>query len=117
MKHAGYTLEEARLPGRTSTSASAAFTCEGVLYRGRFDSPKYRSGLRAVPLTEGLARALWRLRGTAPDEAPIFASRGGTHLDPSNVAARVLEPAAKRAVGRLSYLPAYLRDDALSSRA
>lgn len=30
VKHADYTLEEARLPGRTSTSASAAFTCEGA---------------------------------------------------------------------------------------
>jgi integrase len=67
------------------------------LYRGRFDSPKSRYGRRAVPLTEGLARALWRLRGMASDEAPVFASQGGTHLDPSNVAARVLKPAAKRA--------------------
>src|SRR5213080_949798 len=33
-----------------------------------------------------------------PDEAPVFAaSRGGNHLDPSNVAARILKPAARRA--------------------
>jgi integrase len=67
------------------------------LYRGRFDSPKSRYGRRAVPLTEGLGQALWRLRGTAPDEAPVFTTRDGTYLDASNVAARVLKPAAKRA--------------------
>jgi integrase len=32
------------------------------LYRGRLDSPKSRYGRRVVPLTEGLAQALWRLR-------------------------------------------------------
>jgi integrase len=67
------------------------------LYRGRFDSPKSRYGLRVVPLAETLARGLWRLRGTAPAEAPVFPTREGTHLDPSNVAARILKPAAKRA--------------------
>ena len=89
------------------------------LYRGRFDSPKSRYGRRAVPLAEGLAQALWRLRGTAPDEAPMFPTRDGTHLDPSNVAARVLKPAAKRAGvpwAGLSHLPTHLRDDALPPR-
>jgi integrase len=67
------------------------------LYRGRFDAPKSRYGCRVVPLTEGLGRALWPLRGTASDGAPVFSTRDGTYLDPSNVAARVLKPAAKRA--------------------
>lgn len=67
------------------------------LYRGRFDAPKSRYGRRAVPLSQGLSQALWRLRGTAGDEAPVFPSRQGSHLDPSNVAARVLKPAARRA--------------------
>ena len=67
------------------------------LYRGRFDSPKSRYGYRVIPLAETLARALWRLRGTASDEAPVFPMGDGTHLDPSNVAARVLKPAARRA--------------------
>jgi integrase len=68
------------------------------LYRARFDAPKSRYGRRTIPLSEGLGRTLSRLRGTAPDEAPVFpASRGGSHLDPSNVAARVLKPAARRA--------------------
>jgi integrase len=67
------------------------------LYRGRLDSPKSRYGRRVVPLTEGLARALWRVRGTALDEAPVFTTRDGTYLDASNVAARILKPAARRA--------------------
>ena len=67
------------------------------LYRGRFDSPKSRYGRRTVPLEHGLSRALWRLRGSAPDTAPLFSSQDGSFLDPSNVAARVLKPAARRA--------------------
>jgi integrase len=67
------------------------------LYRGRLDAPKSRYGIRAVPLSHGLAQALWRRRGTSSDEAPLFASRSGTCLDPSNLAARVLKPAAKQA--------------------
>jgi integrase len=72
------------------------------LYRGRLDAPKSRYGIRAIPLSSGLAQALWRLRGTAPDEAPVFrsrawGSRGGGYLEPSNVCNRVLKPAARRA--------------------
>lgn len=67
------------------------------LYRGRFDVPKSRYGRRAVPLSPGLSQVLWRLRGASPDGAPVFASRVGGFLDPSNVAARILKPAARRA--------------------
>lgn len=67
------------------------------LYRGRFDAPKSKYGRRDVPLSPGLAQALWRFRDGAPDDAPIFPNRDGTYLDPSNVAARILKPAAKRA--------------------
>ena len=67
------------------------------LYRGRFDSPKSKYGRRAVPLAPGLTQALWRLRGSSPADAPVFATEDGTFLDPSNVAARVLKPAARRA--------------------
>ena len=35
--------------------------------------------------------------GQRPIGAPVFPTREGTHLDPSNVAARVLKPAARRA--------------------
>jgi integrase len=47
--------------------------------------------------SQGLSQALWRLRGIAAADAPVFATREGTPLDPSNVAARILKPAAKRA--------------------
>ena len=67
------------------------------LYRGRFDSPKSKYGSPGDAALGGARRALWRLRGTAPDEAPLFPTRDGTYLDPSNVAARILKPAAKRA--------------------
>jgi integrase len=40
------------------------------LYRGRLDSPKSRYGRRQVPLSERLSQALWRTRGTSPDDAP-----------------------------------------------
>ena len=33
------------------------------LYRGRLDAPKSRYGRRSIPLSEGLARTLWPLRG------------------------------------------------------
>jgi integrase len=67
------------------------------IYRGRLDSPKSKYGRRTIPLSHGLSQALWRLRGTASDDSPVFTSRDATYLDPSNVAARVLKPAARRA--------------------
>lgn len=67
------------------------------LYRGRFDSPKSRYGRRAVPLSNGVAQALWRSRGPGPDDAPVFPSSTGGHLEPSNMMSRVLKPAARRA--------------------
>jgi integrase len=67
------------------------------LYRGRFDLPKSRYSLRSVPLSPGIAQQLWRLRGSAPDEAPVFPSQIGTHLDQAKVFSRVLKPAARKA--------------------
>ena len=67
------------------------------LYRGRFDVPKSKYGRRTIPLSKGLANALGRLHINAPENGPVFPSQEGTHLDPSNVAARVLKPAARRA--------------------
>jgi integrase len=67
------------------------------LYKRRFDTPKSRYGVRTIPLTEKLAQALWLRRGSAPHDAPVFPSATGTHLDPSNVAARILKPAAEQA--------------------
>jgi integrase len=67
------------------------------LYRGRLDRPKSKYGRRKVRISEGLARQLWTLRGTKPDDALVFASTTGSYLDASNVMARVLKPAAVEA--------------------
>jgi integrase len=67
------------------------------LYRGRLDVPKSRYGRRVVPLSEALSQALWRRRGTSPNVAVAFVSASDSYLDASNVMARVLKPAAKRA--------------------
>jgi integrase len=66
------------------------------LYRGRFDAPKSRYGHRTVPLTSGLADKLAQLPYTE-DEAPLFPSKIGSHLDPAKVFSRVLKPAARKA--------------------
>lgn len=66
-------------------------------YRGSFDSPKSRYGRRDIPLSPGMARALWRLRASAADPELVFASATGGVLDQSNLARRVLKPAARRA--------------------
>ncbi len=44
------------------------------LYEGRLDAPKSRHGIRQVPLSPGLARKLWTLLATVPDEAVVFAA-------------------------------------------
>jgi integrase len=44
-------------------------------YRGRLDTPKSRYGVRSVPITPELGRALWQLRAAAPsphDVALVF---------------------------------------------
>jgi integrase len=77
------------------------------LYRGKLAPPKSRYGCRDVPLSHDLARMLWAHRGAvraAQDADPVFASTTGGMLDPGNLTARVLKPAAKRRVssGRAS---------------
>ncbi|HET7572130.1 MAG TPA: tyrosine-type recombinase/integrase [Gaiellaceae bacterium] len=69
------------------------------LYRGNYAPPKSRYGRRDVPLSDGMARALWQRRKDEKpaDDAPLFPSSTGNPLDPSNVFARVLKPAARRA--------------------
>jgi integrase len=67
------------------------------LYRGTLDAPKSKHGRRTIPLADGLARSLWRSRGTAADSQLIFTTGAGTAIDPKNLASRVLKPAAKRA--------------------
>lgn len=70
------------------------------LYRGAYAPPKSRYGRRDIPLSEGMARRLWEERkasGNPADESPLFASRTGAPLDASNLFARTLKPAARRA--------------------
>ena len=68
-------------------------------YRGSFAPPKSRFGRRDVPITEGMARALWELRkqAKAADDALVFPSATGTPIDAANLYRRVFKPAAKAA--------------------
>jgi integrase len=70
------------------------------LSRGQIGPPKSRYGRRDVPLTKGMARALWNARKRpgidASDEALIFPARDGGFLDRGQVY-RVVKAAAKRA--------------------
>ncbi len=65
-------------------------------YRGSFAPPKSRFGRRDVPLTPGMGRALWALRGKAADDAVVFPSGSGGPLDTANLYRRVFKPAAVR---------------------
>jgi integrase len=85
-------------------------------YDGRIAPPKSRYGRRSIPLSPRLAKALWQARKAVPaaqDGDPVFASRTGGHLSATNVAARVLKPAAR---GVVPHAPAYLRDDPVPPR-
>jgi len=68
------------------------------LSRGQIGPPKTRHGRRDVPLTEGMARALWNARkargADARDEALIFPARDGGYLDRAQVF-RAVRSAAK----------------------
>jgi integrase len=70
------------------------------LSRGQIGPPKTRHGRRDVPLTEGLARALWNRRKTAGvdgrDEALMFPGRDGGYLERTQVF-RAVKAAAKTA--------------------
>jgi integrase len=71
---------------------------ERRFYRGKVGLPKGRKK-RSVRLSRELAQELWTLRkdthGGADDL--IFTSAKGKRIDPSNVAARILKPAARKA--------------------
>jgi integrase len=87
-------------------------------YRGKRRKLKSRHGRRNVPLSPGMVERLGELRRDTygGDKAPVFPSTTGTELHPSNVARRVLKPAAA-VTGlpwvRLPYLPAHVRVAAL----
>lgn len=69
------------------------------LYRGKLDAPKSAYGTRLIPLSPAWVATLRELKLSSPysrDEHPVFATRNGTHLAPSNIA-RVLKRAGKEA--------------------
>jgi integrase len=91
------------------------------IYRGEVAPPKSRYGKRAIPLSQGMSQALWeRRKALRPgDDEPLFASKAGTSLDPSNVFASIFKPAARRAgVGWAGFphAPTHRCDDAVSAR-
>lgn len=66
------------------------------LYEGQYAPPKSRHGRRVVPLSSGLAQALWDGRKAARShDAPVFPSRDGSPLDSSTVF-RLVKAAGKR---------------------
>lgn len=58
---------------------------------------KTARGRRSVPLSIHLSRDLWQRRGASADDALVFPSQTGGYLDPGNLHARVLKPAARAA--------------------
>jgi integrase len=70
---------------------------ERQFYRGSVRRPKSRYGVRDVPLTETMAKELWRLRAGASEDALVFPAERGGRIDQSNLMSRILKPAAKAA--------------------
>lgn len=66
------------------------------LYEGELDAPKSRHGVRRVPLSEPLARRLWRRLATMPGETLVFAGDDGQSLDRTHLY-RVVQSAGERA--------------------
>lgn len=69
------------------------------LYRGSLAPPKSRYGTRTIKLSRGMSQALWGLRKTArhtAEDDPIFATKTGTYVEPSN-ASRWFKKAAREA--------------------
>jgi integrase len=62
-------------------------------YRGRLGLPKGRKR-RRVPLSTPMAQTLWTMRRDAKPDDLLFTSAKGARIDPSNLMARVLKPAA-----------------------
>ena len=64
-------------------------------FQGEVSAPKTRHGVRAIPLSTGMARALWQRQG-APDDL-VFTTRHGKRVQRDNLWRRVLKPAAREA--------------------
>jgi len=78
---------------RTSTKNSSG------RYRGTYAAPKSKFGRRDVPLTQGMAQALWSRRAAvkASETALVFPSATGGPINAANLYNRTFKPAAKRA--------------------
>jgi integrase len=69
-----------------------------AIVAGELTAPKSRYGIRAVPLSLGLAAELRRLRPPdAGEDGLVFQAANGAPLNPGNLRSRVLAPAAQRA--------------------
>ena len=67
-------------------------------YRGAYAPPKSFYGRRSIPLSPGMLVALEGLRSLATSERDlVWRNRSGGPLDPSNLATRMLKPAAAAA--------------------
>lgn len=67
---------------------------------GSYGPPKSRYGRRSIPLTQRMSRDLWERRkqaGNPKVAALVWPSAVGKPLDPGNLTARVLKPAATAA--------------------
>ena len=64
-------------------------------YRDNFATPKSKHGRRDVPLAPSMAKALWPLIAGRDTEALLFRSEQQRVVDQSNLASRVLKPAAR----------------------
>lgn len=68
------------------------------VYEGHFSTPKTRSSIRTLALTDAVEAALCRLRpAEAEGGALVFASHRGSALRPDNVLKRMVHPACVRA--------------------
>jgi integrase len=66
-------------------------------FDNRIGPPKTKYGNRRLRLTPELARALWRVRGSASDEDLVFVNGSGGRIHASDLMRRVLKPAAVEA--------------------
>ena len=68
-------------------------------YRGRVGAPKSRFGRRTLRLAPETTRELWTLRKAtrAGEDELVFTAERGGRLEQSNLASRVLKPAARAA--------------------
>lgn len=77
--------------------ARPVLAVERQSYRGELSALKTRNSRRTVPLSPGLARALWAVRGSADPGQAVFRTGTGGRLSDGNVRRRWLHPAAARA--------------------